>query len=344
MQAQIIHRDASSRPESPSLSATEMPPPAASPRANPSLKRRVKDLGKRGLRRLFEVGQGLGFDVLPRHFYSQVPDIRELRREAGWKEPFSLFGVAGSDTDGQFDFLESCCPTERTEELRTAAVHRRACETNGEPGFGPIDADSLFAFIRAVRPERVVQVGCGVSTAVILDAARGIKGYRPEIVCVEPYPTEFLKRAAAAGDVRLVPEKAQTVPLEVLTDLGPDGFLFIDSTHTVKPGSEVNRVILEVLPRLAPGSWAHFHDIYLPYDYQRGLLEDELFFSAETSLLHAFLVNNPGCSIRLSLSMLHHADPARLMTLMPNYRPAANDRGLRAGEGDFPSSIYLRMS
>ena len=52
--------------------------------------------------------------------------------------------------------------------------------------------------------------------------------------------------------------------------------LFVDATHTVKPGSEVNRIILDVLPRLDAGVFVHFHDIYFPYDYQRGLLSSEL--------------------------------------------------------------------
>ena len=143
--------------------------------------------------------------------------------------------------------------------------------------------------------------------------------------------------------MQLIPEKAEAVAMETLTDLGEGGFLFVDSTHTVKPGSEVNRLILEVLPRLAPGSWVHFHDIYFPYDYQRGLLDDELFFCNETPLLHAFLINNASVTIRASLSMLHHADPERLRRSLPNYCPARNDHGLRVSDGDFPASIYLEV-
>jgi hypothetical protein len=167
-------------------------------------------------------------------------------------------------------------------------------------------------------------------------------GHQPEIVCIEPYPTRFLREASRAEEIRLIAEKAQSVRLDVMTDLGDDGFLFVDSTHTVKPGSEVNRLVLEVLPRLRPGTWVHFHDVYFPYDYQRGILDDELFFSNESVLLHAFLIHNRACTVRVSLSMLHYADPARLARSIPFYRPAANDQGLRKSEGDFPGSIYLQ--
>jgi len=119
---------------------------------------------------------------------------------------------------------------------------------NGEASFGLRDAEFLYGFIRTIQPKKIVQVGYGVSTAVMLMAAAEDR-YQPVIVCVEPYPIEFLDRADREQAIRLVKARAQDVPLEILTDLGEEGFLFIDSTHTVKPGSEINRLILEVLPR-----------------------------------------------------------------------------------------------
>ena len=109
------------------------------------------------------------------------------------------------------------------------------------------------------------------------------------------------------------------------------------------PGSEVNRLILEIVPRLAEGDWVHFHDIYFPYDYQRGLLDDELFFSNESVLLHALLINNRALTVRAALSTLHYNDPDRLRRSLPGYRPAPNDEGLRAGSGHFPASAYLQV-
>lgn len=304
--------------------------------------RRVKDLGKLGLRRLFEVGQHLGFDLLPRHFYSQVPDIRELRADDRWKHARSMVGVQGIDVSTQFDFVEACCSPQTVERLRRDDVYANACKMNGEAGFGLPDAEFLYGFIHTIRPKKIVQVGCGVSTFVMLMAAAEAR-YQPEIVCVEPFPTEFLDQANREQAVRLVKARAQDVPLEVLTDLGEDGFLFVDSTHTVKPGSEVNRLILEVLPRLNGGDWVHFHDIYFPYDYQRGLLDDELFFSNESVLLHAFLINNSSFALRVALSMLHFSDPERLRSSLPSYRPACNDHGLRGSSGHFPASTYLQV-
>jgi hypothetical protein len=306
----------------------------------------LRDLSKRRLRRLFELGQRGGVDILPRHFYSSVPDIRELGRNEHWKLPHSLVGVRGADADEQLGELRSWCTDDIALRLARDDVWARACAEQGEPGYGPVDAQVLWSFIASSRPHRVVQVGAGVSTALILDAATAF-GFDIEVVCVDPFPTSYLKSLADADRIRLVSEGAQEVALEVLTDLGDRGLLFVDSTHAVRPGSEVNRIVLEVLPRLAPGSWAHFHDITLPYNYQRGLMSTELFFSSESTLLHAFLVQNQSWRLRVSLSMLHHMRPAELHQTLPGYRPEPNDHGLRrefVTGTNFPSSAYLSVS
>ena len=43
--------------------------------------------------------------------------------------------------------------------------------------------------------------------------------------------------------------------------------LFIDSSHILMPGSDVDLVLNRVLPRLPSGVLVHIHDIFLPFDY-----------------------------------------------------------------------------
>ena len=45
--------------------------------------------------------------------------------------------------------------------------------------------------------------------------------------------------------------------------------LFIDSSHIAMPGTDVDRLFLDVLPRLAGGTLVHIHDIALPYAYPK---------------------------------------------------------------------------
>jgi hypothetical protein len=255
-----------------------------------------------------------------------------------------MAGVAGADIESQMSFLRGCCPPPLPERLRQGGIYRHACQENGEPGYGPVEADFLFCFVTTKRPNRIVQVGCGVSTAVILLAAKEAN-YTPRVICVDPFPTRYLTRTAENKLIELIPKPAQEVDLKVLTALDAGDLLFVDSTHAVRPGSEVNRIILEVLPRLPAGCFVHFHDIYFPYDYQSTLLTG-LFFAGESTLLHAFLIDNRRYSIAISLSMLHHACPQQMQSLLPNYRPAVMHYGLHTtdrGSGHFPSATYLSV-
>jgi len=130
-----------------------------------------------------------------------------------------------------------------------------------------------------------------------------------------------------------------------MTDLSAGDLLFVDSTHTVKPGGEVNRIILEVLPRLGSGVFVHFHDVYFPYDYARNLMSDALFFPLESTLLHAYLINNSRCRILVSLSMLHYATPETIRKSFPHYDAQKNIDGLQDTGGEhFPSSAYLLIT
>jgi hypothetical protein len=307
------------------------------------MNRKFKNLFKRSFRKFFVAGQKAGLTILPYHFYSQIPNITDLKKEEYWRKPFSMVGVGGMNIAEQVTFLEAVTAERDKGSLRE--IYQKAVSTNGEDGgYGLIEAEFLYCFIRRNRPAKIVQVGCGVSTAIILNAARDEGGgYKPEIVCVEPFPTAWLTQLSAKGEITLVKEKAQKTDIRQLTGLNSNDLFFVDSTHTVKAGSEVNRIILEVLPQLGAGVWVHFHDIYFPYDYGRALLTEDLFFWSESTLLHAFLINNNRCTVRMSFSYVHYNAPEKLMQCLPDYTPQKSIFGLRDGEeGHFPSAIYLQ--
>jgi hypothetical protein len=303
--------------------------------------RALRNMAARASAGVFHAGQRLGVDVLPRHFYSEVPDVARLRRTAAWRKPYSFIGVAGANVDEQLSFVASTV-SRRDQRPAGEDVYASACGANGEPGFGPVEADFLFAFVRAYRPRRIVQIGCGVSTALCL-AAAAEADYRPEILAIDPFPTAYLQRLAAAGTITLLPHPVESLSPDQVLKAGAGDLFFVDSTHTLGPAGEVSRIILELLPRLEAGTFVHFHDIYFPYDYPGEALTTSLFFPHESVLLHAYLANNPSCAIAASLSMLHHARPAQLSALLPRYAPRPSSDGLAAGPGHFPSSTYLRV-
>jgi predicted O-methyltransferase YrrM len=257
-----------------------------------------------------------------------------------------MVGVRGVDVDKQLDWVRGCCPREIADNLKEAQVFGRACEENGEVGYGPVEADLLYCLALTKRPSRVVQVGAGVSTSVLLRAAK--EGNFPlEISCIEPFPNAYIAEQAELGRIRLVRRGAEDVPVEELTAVGGDGMLFVDSTHAVRPGGEVNRIILEILPRLTEGTLVHFHDITFPYGHSSRILLDDIFFWGESSLLQAFLVDNDRYVIRAALSMLHDARPKQLRELLPTYRPERHDHGVvvdhELPDRHFPAATYLEV-
>jgi hypothetical protein len=120
---------------------------------------------------------------------------------------------------------------------------------------------------------------------------------------------------------------ATTVPLEQFMSLEADDILFVDTSHTVKLGSEVNFVVLEVLPRLRSGVLVHFHDIFLPYEYPRAWFARGTYL-AEQYLLHAFLIGNKMYEVVLAAHALARRHRQELEQIVPSvaavrYGPAA---------------------
>jgi hypothetical protein len=303
----------------------------------------LKQGAKRLLRTAFEAGQRIGVDVLPRHFYSEVPDLRELRSSDEWRRPRSLSGIDGLAIERQSEFVRASCGADALARLANRDIFAEACRANGAVGFGPIEAAFLYCLIAERRPPAVVQVGAGVSTAVILAAAEEAR-HELELTCIDPFPTEYLRGLARDGRITLVAEPVQRVAPERVARVGPGGLLFIDSTHTVKVGSDVSYLVLEVLPGVRERIWVHFHDIYLPYLYAPGVLGPDLFFGAETALVTAFLTGNRAVRVCAAMSMLHYQAPDVLAELFPWYRPAVHIDGVRAQPGHFPASLYLETN
>lgn len=216
--------------------------------------------------------------------------------------------------------------------------------------YGYIEAQALHAIIRYFKPKNIIEVGSGVSTYCNLAALKinwEETGIDSSLSCIEPYPSNSLKKLSG---VELLINKVQDVPLKFFNKLTENDLLFIDSSHTVKPGGDVNYIILEILPRLRKGVIVHFHDIYFPYDYQRDVLQT-FYHWAETSLLRAFLIYNEKAGIIFCMSHLHYERQDALLEHFPEYRPQQDVNGLVDGiyepfvpkVNHFPSSIYFQI-
>ena len=128
--------------------------------------------------------------------------------------------------------------------------------------FPRLDAAAAYAIVRATRPRRIVEVGSGHSTRFLARAVTD-EDLATEITAIDPKP-----RASLAGlSIGWINRPVQALDPRLFATLERDDVLFIDSSHQVKPGSDVQFLLEQALPRLAPGAHVHFHDIFLPDDY-----------------------------------------------------------------------------
>jgi predicted O-methyltransferase YrrM len=298
---------------------------------------------------LYSAGCRLGIYILPAHYYVPIGNVHQLAKtRSRWARRSSLPGISGTPDEQGTRMKDICLPFQ--SEYANGAVYRDAVAHRFGPGYGAIEAQALHAVVRHFKPATIIEVGSGVSTACMTAAvARNVKDGAPKarIISIEPYPSAALM---ALPDIELRKTPVQEISPDMFQKLAAGDLLFIDSSHTVRPGSDVNFLILEVLPRLAPGVVVHFHDIYLPFDYQRDVLHT-YFQWQETSLLRAYLTENPRMRILFCMSQLHYDRPEVLREVFPEYRPASGRDGLTAdprGEQGadapthFPSSIYLQ--
>jgi predicted O-methyltransferase YrrM len=118
--------------------------------------------------------------------------------------------------------------------------------------------------VRRFAPRRIVEVGSGHSTRFLARAAAdGATGTK--LTAIDPAP-----RATLAGlpieQLRVRVQDAGDAPFARLES---GDFLFVDSSHKMEPGSDVQLLLEHVLPTLPAGVLVHFHDIFLPGDYPK---------------------------------------------------------------------------
>jgi predicted O-methyltransferase YrrM len=126
--------------------------------------------------------------------------------------------------------------------------------------FPALDAAMGYTLVRERRPRHIVEVGSGHSTRLMAKASAGLT----RITAIDPAPRADIR---GLPGVTLVPSALQDVPASLFDGLLPGDMLFIDSSHILMPGSDVDFLFNRVLPRLPAGTLVHIHDIYLPFDY-----------------------------------------------------------------------------
>jgi hypothetical protein len=264
---------------------------------------------------IFPAWERHGFHVTPVHFYQPIPDTQSLS-ETLWNRPSELVGI---DMNGpvQLDLLRTCFPKFQSEyeQFPTTLTEEPGHFYLNNDLFDGTDALVGYCMVRYFRPQLIIEIGSGFSSLLLGQAAA--KNNKSALICIEPFPQEFLKQGFP-GLHRLIEKKVEDIDLEFFSELHSGDVLFIDSSHTVKIGGDVNYLFLEVLPRLEPGVIVHIHDIFLPFEYRRDWVKEEFRFWSEQYLLQAFLAFNSEFEVLLANSYLNHYHQQDLKAAFPS--------------------------
>ncbi len=159
--------------------------------------------------------------------------------------------------------------------------------------FSYSDGIFLYSFLRKFKPKRIVEVGSGFSSAVILDTIENFFPKRPKVTFIEPYPDRLrsLLKDSDTKHVNLLVEKLQDAPSAIFAEMRENDLLFIDSSHVLKCGSDLQWLLFEILPHINAGVVVHFHDVFYPFVYPDSWLNEGIYWN-ESYFLRAFLSGN----------------------------------------------------
>lgn len=244
----------------------------------------------------------------PGHYYSPIVSVAEVKaREAEIWKGLQTDGISGIalNTEAQRALVQSFYPyyaempygSDAQEGLRYHFDNSMYTYTDGI---------FLYSMLRHLRPKRVIEVGSGFSSSLMLDVNALFFSNEMELSFIEPYPKRLLDTISKedASHITLLEKKVQEVPVSFFETLEKGDILFIDSTHVSKCGSDVNYILFDILPVLAPGVFIHFHDIFYPFEYPKGWVYGGRNWN-ENYLLRAFLIHNNTYSITLFSHYLH---------------------------------------
>jgi hypothetical protein len=231
-----------------------------------------------------EISDRWGYHIRPIHYYEPLPDFRAITTEQTQRR--RDYPAIDFHWDDQLRLLR---------ELAAHAGELTDVNIDNDY-FTGLDAVVYYSLIRHLKPRRIIEIGGGYSTRIANTAVAANQSGR--LTCIEPYPEDRLNGSQCS--VQLITKRVEEIDVSFFECLEANDILFIDSSHTVKFGSDVCYEFLEILPRLKRGVWVHVHDIFFPHDYPAEWLLKRRLALNEQYLLEAFLSFNPAFSPQLA--------------------------------------------
>ena len=241
------------------------------------------------------------------HYYSPIPSREEvITYIKSRKLPGSGLTGVYMNTQNQHNLLNEYFILYKDLPFTENKVPERRFYYDNS-WFSYSDAIFLYCFLRRFTPKRIVEVGSGFSSAVMLDTIDSVFSRSPEMTFIDLYPDRLNKllREKDKHQFKLIDRKIQDVPPKIFSNLGSGDLLFIDLSHVVKCGSDLQLLMFDILPNLQPGVFVHFHDVFYPFDYPSDWLNEGRYWN-ENYFLRAFLSYNSEWIIVFFNTYVHH--------------------------------------
>ena len=245
----------------------------------------------------------------PGHFFSPIPDLEYLEKNID--AFYKTASTGGIDLREYYQLsLLHDTPLPMYKDFNfpvTKEAQYRYYFQN--EAFQYNDAYSLWSMIHHIKPKKIIEIGSGFSSALMLDTNEIWFDNNISLTFIEPFSKVFKEVARKDDCYSLIEKPVQEVDLSLFQKLEENDLLFIDSTHVSKVFSDVNYEIFNILPSLKKGVYIHFHDIFFPFEYPIQWTRKGWFWN-EAFLLKAFLQYNDSFQIELFNSFLANTCPA----------------------------------
>jgi len=260
---------------------------------------------------LFPLWERRGYHVVANHFYQPIPDTRDLPQHL-WSSRSDCIGVDFNDRS-QLALLATFRERYKPEYDEIPLHRSKGLYFLMNPFYSSVDGEILYCMIRHFKPRHLYEIGSGFSTYL---AAQAISknhdddsAYQCHYAVIDPYAKDVI-RSGLPGVSEVIDVAVQDVPLERFNVLQDNDILFIDSSHMLKIGSDVQYEYLELLPRVNKGVLVHIHDIFLPHEYPSEWVLQRYRFWNEQYVLQAFLAYNGQFEVVWASSYMNieHAD------------------------------------
>ena len=258
----------------------------------------------------------------PGHYYSPIVDKIKVRAKEN-----EIFTINSNRIEGlelfennQFRLLSELSDYYNSVPFKDEKTENMRYYFKNE-FYSYSDAIFLHLIIRYFKPKSIIEIGSGFSSAVMLDTNEIFFNKSINLTFIDPYPERLfsLCKDHEKQTIKVLNLDLQDVDIDVFDNLQENDILFVDSTHVSKTGSDVNKIIFDILPRLNKGVLIHFHDIFYPFEYPKAwVINWSEFGWNEDYILKAFLMYNNQFKIIMFNTFMEHFHKDWFLQNMPN--------------------------